>query len=150
VTDLHDRANALAGELLALKREAALAGDNPLNQRLKEVKRILQVHGGPPFSGSAYTRLQERVADELYGKVAAEDLVIQERKERLHGIVRAQVEGELEANYAELEAVAAELHDREANVAAREKKASLSYRAAFAGAGAGLALAADVLIRVVA
>ena len=46
MTALRDRAAALAGELIALKRDAALAGDQAINQRLKEVTRILKYPRG--------------------------------------------------------------------------------------------------------
>lgn len=41
---LRDRAAASAGELIQLKREAALTDDQPPNQDLKEVRRILKSH----------------------------------------------------------------------------------------------------------
>jgi hypothetical protein len=147
MSDLHNRADALAGELIQLKREVALAGDDPLNARLKQATRILRSAGGHSFSENAYDRLRERIADELYGQVAAEDLVIQERKENLHAIVRAQVVRELEDERSAVRESAARVDQRADYVTARERKASASYRAAFFTAGAFLTLSADVLVR---
>lgn len=148
--DLHRRANALAGELIGLKREAALAGDDGLNVRLKEASRVLRHRDGQVFSESAYTRLRETVADELYGKVDSEEQAIVARKESLIATVRQGVERELAGERAGLEAQASALEYRELDVAARERKAQPSYRAAFFTAGAFLTLSADVLLRVVA
>src|SRR5918995_6959664 len=150
---IRDRAAALAGEVIALKREAALAGDQAINQRLKEVTRILKYPRGE-FSETAYDRLKERLADELYGAADSEEQVVSAHKKSLTENVRRTVIAELQAQHADLEAKRAEqeaaLEGRELAVAARERKASPSYRARFAAAGAGLALAADVLVRVVA
>jgi predicted component of type VI protein secretion system len=135
-------------ELLNLKHQAALAGDQPLNQRLKEVTRILRSPNGP-FSDSGYERLQERVANELFTGIASEERAIQEKKEHLVQTVRRGVERELVDERAELQAREDQAAEREANVAARERKASPSYRAAFAAAGALLAVFGDLLIRFV-
>jgi hypothetical protein len=148
---LRDRAAALAGELIALKNQAALAGDDELNVRLKEVRRIIKpLRGGQVFSEEAYDRLVERIANELFEGALAEEDAVQARKERLTETVRRQVEAELEAERAELGTVAAALQDRELAVTAREKQASPPYRAAFVTAGAFFALSADLLVRVVA
>jgi hypothetical protein len=68
--------------------------------------------------------------------------------------VRAEVREEHAAHFEALSQEAAEhelaIGEREAAVAARERKASPSYRAAFAAAGAFLTLAADLLVRTVA
>jgi hypothetical protein len=119
---------------------------------LKEADRALkrEFGRGDHLPGDSYTELKERIADELYGKVDAEDRVIQERKENLHAIVRGQVEREMEAKSAELEDWRAGLERYEAGVAAREREASPSYRAAFFTVGAFLALSTDLLIRLVA
>ena len=146
---IRDRAAALAGEVIALKREAALAGDQAINQRLKEVTRILKYPRGE-FSETAYDRLKERLADELYGSTASEEQVVQARKESLTASVRATVEAEQEAQRAQLQGRENQAAEREAAVTERERQASPSYRARFAAAGAGLALAADMLIRVAA
>jgi hypothetical protein len=150
---IRDRAAALAGEVIALKREAALAGDQAINQRLKEATRILKYPRGE-FSETAYDRLKERLADELYGSTASAEHVVQARKESLTENVRRTVIAELQAEHADLEAKRAEqeaaLEGRELAVAARERKASPFYRARFATAGAALALSADLLIRTVA
>jgi hypothetical protein len=56
MASLRERAAALAGDVIQLKREAALTDDQPLNQDLKEVRRILKSHrGGDPFSEEATT-----------------------------------------------------------------------------------------------
>jgi hypothetical protein len=147
---LRDQAAALAGELIQLKTETALAADHELNVRLKEVRRIIKSFRGEPFSEDAYERLKERLTEELYGETDSEEQVILARKESLKASMRRTIEAELAAERTELEAVAEALHERELAVTARERKASPPYRARFAAAGAGLVLAVDVLIRVVA
>jgi hypothetical protein len=147
--DLRDRAAALAGELLDLKRQVALAGDQQLNQRMKEVTRILRSPRGQ-FSEAAYERLKERLADELYGAADSEELAVSARKESLTASVRRTVEAEQEAQRTELQARENRAAAREAAVTERERQASPSYRARFAAAGAGAAIVLDVLIRVVA
>jgi hypothetical protein len=146
---LHERAASLAGEIVQLKRDAALAGDDDLNAQLKPVVRILRSPKGT-FTESAYLRLQERVANDLYDGVASEERAIQEKKEHLVTLVRGQVDPELADAYAQQEAYAAELEARATDVAAREREAKPSYRARFAAAGASVVLIADVLLRVIA
>ena len=148
---LRDRAAALAGELVLLKREAALTADQELNQRLKEVRRILKpLTGGKPFSEDSYDRLRADLIEELYSSADTDEHAIQARKDSLRAEVRATVEAEQEAERAELQARENQAAEREAAVTERERQAQPSYRARFAAAGAGLVLAADVLIRVVA
>lgn len=144
--DLRSRAAALAGELIALKREAALAGDSEINQRLKEVTRILKYPRGE-FSEAAYDRLKERLADELFGATASEERVVKARKESLTASVRRTVEAEQEAQRAELQARENRAAEREAAVAERERQARPPYRARFAAAGAGVLIVLDALIR---
>ena len=140
--ELRDRADALAGELKDLKREVAKSGDDELNQRLKQVTRVLRSPGGPPFSEGAYARLKERLADELFGQADSEEQALKARKERLTAQVRSAVKAELQDERAILEI-------RERAVTERERQARPSYRARFAAAGAGAVLVADVLLRVV-
>jgi hypothetical protein len=147
---LRARAGALVHELIALKNEAALAGDHDLNVRLKELRRIIKSFRGEPLSEESYARLKERIAEELYGETDFQEQVVKARKQSLREAVRHDVEAELAAERAEQEAGAAALEQREQAVAERERQARPSYRARFAAAGAGLVLAADVLLRVVA
>ena len=132
---LRDRAAAVGVEIHELRKQAALAADVRTLVPLKEADRALkrEFGRGESVPGDSYAELKERLADELYGRVAAEDLVIKERSERLHQIVRGQVERELADERAELETVAAELHDREANVAAREAGIPLLSRSLRSG-----------------
>jgi hypothetical protein len=113
-----------------------------------KVRRIIKFYRGP-FTEQAYERLKERIAEDLYGETDSQEQVVKARKESLTASVRRTVETGLEADRAELEAVAAALHEREAAVAARERKASPSYRARFLAVGAALALSADALLQAV-
>jgi hypothetical protein len=142
MAELRERAAALAGELIALKREVALSGDNNLNQKLKEVTRILK-HPRGEFSEEAYGRLVERLTEELYGEADAQERAVRERKASLTANVRRGV-------VAELAGERAELRERERLVSEREAQARPSYRARFFAAGAGLTLTTDVLLRLVA
>jgi hypothetical protein len=80
--------------------------------------------------------------------------VIQRRIANLTATVRDEVEAEhaaeAEARQAELDAQFQALAKREQAVAEGERQARPSYRARFAAAGAGVVLAADVLVRAVA
>lgn len=149
---LSERAAAVGVEIHELRREAALSDDVVTLVPLKQCDRALKAAfgRGEHDPGDSYTNLKERIADELYGKVDSEEQAIVARKESLIATVRREVEGELEDNYTELQAAAAALEDREHAVAAREREASPSYRAAFFTVGVGVTLAADLLIRVIA
>jgi hypothetical protein len=98
------------------RRQAALADDLRTLVPLKEADRALkrEFGRGESVPGDSYAELKERLADELYGRVAAEDLVIKEREENLHAIVRGQGDRELADNYAELRAREDETAEREA------------------------------------
>jgi hypothetical protein len=152
---IRDRAAALGNALHELRREAALAGDVenlvPIKTADRELKRAF---GRGELPGDPYSDLKERLIDQAYAEDVAEEQVILHRIESLTANVRAEVEAELAGEREELLAAAAsvarDLEAREQNVAARERKASPSYRAAFATAGAFLTLAADLLVRTVA
>ena len=116
----------VAGELIALKNEAALAGDQDLNVPLNEVRRLIKFYRGRSRS-RAYERLKERIAEDLYGEKDPRSRE-KARKESLTASVRRTVEAELQSERAELEAVAAALHGREAAVAERAPSSALLQR----------------------
>jgi len=118
-----------------------LCPSTPSAPALKDVDRILRRQFGP--SDDSYLNLKRRLIEQLLQADQAEERVIQQRVETLTAHVRA----ELEARQDEMDAY---FQKREADVAAREEEASPSCRAGFFGAGAGLVLAADVLLRLVA
>jgi hypothetical protein len=151
---IQDRAAALGNALHELRRECAVAGDVQNLVPIKEADRTLKnAFGRSELPGDPYSDLKERLIDQAYAEDVAEEQVIVQRIDSLTEGVRRECEAELAGEREQLLAAAAEsakdLEDREAIVTAREKKAKPSYRATFAIAGALLAVAGDLLLRVV-
>jgi len=147
---LRDRATAVGAEIHELRRQAALADDVQTLVPLKTCDRELKLAFGTPAlnePGDAYGDLKARLLEQAYQEDLATEQVVQRRIETLTAKVRREVEAE---HAAEFQARADELSELEADVTERERQATPSYRARFAAAGAGLALVADVLIRVAA
>jgi hypothetical protein len=148
---LRARAAAAGLEIHELRRQAALANDVQALVPLKVADRVLkrEFGRGQDQPGDSYSVFEERLIEQLYQADLAEERVIQKRIDSLTENVRAEVQAELEADRAELDATAAALHDREQAVAERERQARPSYRARFGAVGAFLAFSADLLIRTV-
>lgn len=150
---IRDRAAAVGVEIHELRRQAALSNDVRTLVPLKEADRALkrEFGRGENVPGDSYSAFKEQLCEQLYEADLAEECVVQQRIANLTANVRAEVEQELADERTELEAevaaTAAELAQREANVSAREKEASPSYRAAFVTTGALLAVSGDLLIR---
>jgi integrase len=167
-----------AGELWALQAQDLIAGDDT-QPRLLVRRTLTTANGQLVFRDSTKTGRQRVVSlpTFLARQLAAHakdhaptDLIFQApeggpvrhelftarvfrpvvKGHSLVATVRQGVEREVADKRAEQEATAAALEQRETNVPAREWEASPPYRARFAAAGAGVVLAADVLLRVVA
>jgi len=149
---LRDRAAAVGVEIHELRRQAALANDVQTLVPLKEADRALkrEFGRGENLPDDSYSAFKERLIEQLYQADLAEERVIKKRIDSLTANVRAEVEAELAAETEANVKRASRLDARETAVAAREREATPSYRAAFTAAGAGVVLVADVLLRVVA
>jgi hypothetical protein len=112
---LRDRAAAVGVEIHELRRQAALANDVQSVVPLKEADRALkrEFGRGETVPGDSYSAFKERLCEQLYQADKAEERVVQRRIESLTANVRREVEAELADDRAELEAVAAALHQRE-------------------------------------
>jgi predicted NACHT family NTPase len=138
---LRDHAAAVAGELLQLTDEAVKVGDTELAVPLKETRRLIRsLAGEHPSSQNAFLRLRARLAEREGLAASCLEAVRAQYKTRNEHV-------ELREGF--LTEATAALDEREADVAAREKKASPPYRAAFVTAGALLALSGDVVLRLV-
>lgn len=92
------------------------------------------------IAGDPYSRLKARLVEDLFDAADSQEQVNVARKATLRATVREEVEADLQAQADALRTVAEELGTRETELAAKEKKASPSYRAQFAAAGAGAVL----------
>jgi hypothetical protein len=106
-------------EIHELRRQAALANDVVTLVPLKEADRALKraFGRGDDDPGDSYADLKERIAEDLFTAANSEERAVKARKDSLRAAVRQTVENELADEWAELDATAAALEDREQAVA---------------------------------